>query len=85
MQGRWNDSELAKEQMIDYSNSRMKEVIEEYVHSERDRGILKRRYIDGICFESLAEEYNLSVRQAKNIVYKYEAVLFKHLEGDKTK
>jgi len=58
--------------MIEYSNSEIEKVIDEYVHSARNRAILKRRLIDGICFEPLAEEFELSVRQVKNIVYKEE-------------
>lgn len=65
--------------MIEYANSQIAMLIDEYVYSERDRQILKRRYIDGICFEPLAEEFGLSVRQIKNIVYKNENKLFKHL------
>ena len=65
--------------MIEYSNSEIERVIDEYIHSERNRRILKRRYIDGICFEPLAEEFGLSVRQVKNIVYKEEPILFKKL------
>lgn len=56
--------------MNDYSNSRVEYLIDEYIHSERDRAILKRRFIDGICFEPLAEEFDLSVTQVKRIVYK---------------
>ena len=44
----------------------------------RNRMILKRRLIDGICFEPLAEEFDLSTRQVKNIVYKGEAKIFRH-------
>jgi hypothetical protein len=39
---------------------------------EQNRAIMKRRLIDGICFEPLADEFDLSVRQVKNIVYKCE-------------
>lgn len=60
-----------------YDNSEIAKIIDERIHSERDRAILKRRYIDGIFFEPLAEEFGLSVRQVKNIVYKTESVLFK--------
>ena len=63
----------------DYSNSAVSLAIDEYIHSERDRAILKRRLIDGICFEPLAEEFELSVRQVKNIVYKGENIIFKHM------
>ena len=64
---------------MEYSNSRIREIIAEYVHSERDRRILERRLIDGITFERLAEEFDMSVRQVKNIVYKLQEHLFKHL------
>ena len=38
-----------------------------------------RRLIDGITFERLAEEFDLSVRQIKNIVYRNEEILFRNL------
>ena len=66
--------------MTDISNSELPRLIDEWVRSERDRKILKRRLIDGICYEPLAEEFNLSVRQIKNIVYKAEERLFKHIK-----
>lgn len=64
---------------MEYTNSQIAEVIDEYIHSERDRAILKRRLIDGICYEPLAEEFDLSVRQIKNIIYKQEDKIFKHI------
>ena len=48
-------------------------------HSERNREILKRSMLDGICFEPLAEEFGLSVRQTKDIVYRSQEQLFRHL------
>ncbi len=61
------------------SNSEISHLIDEWIHSERDRKILKRRLIDGICYEPLADEFDMSVRQMKDIVYKAEAKLFKHI------
>ena len=61
------------------SNSQIERLVDEWIHSERDRKILKRRLIDGICYEPLADEMNMSVRQIKNIVSKAESKLFKHL------
>lgn len=66
--------------MIDLPNSQIEQLIDEWIHSERDRSILKRRLIDGICYEPLAEEFDLSAKQIRNIVYKAEAVLFKHIK-----
>lgn len=72
---RWQSEE--EEKMIEYSNSGMILLIDEYIHSERDRNILKRRLIDGITYEGLAEEFDLSVTQIKRIVYKGEDIIFK--------
>lgn len=63
--------------MIEYTNSGMILLINEYFHSERDRKILKRRLIDGLTYENLAEEFDLSVTQIKRIVYKGEDIIFK--------
>ena len=60
----------------DMSRTDIEYLIEEWIHKERDRQILKRRLLDGICYEPLAEEFDLSVRQVKNIVYKAEERLF---------
>ncbi len=65
--------------MKEYTNSRMIEVIEEYIHSERDRNLLKRRYIDGITYEKLADEFDISVAQVKRIIYRHENMIFKNL------
>lgn len=37
------------------SNSELAHLIDEWIRGERDRAILKRRLIDGICYEPLAE------------------------------
>ena len=64
---------------MQYTNSQIRRLIAEYIHSERDRAILERRLIDGITYERLAEEFDLSVRQTKNIIYAGEKELFKRL------
>ena len=64
---------------MEYTNSQIRELIAEHIHSERDRRILERRLIDGITFERLAEEYDLSVRQTKTIVHRSEEILFRKL------
>lgn len=63
----------------DLSTSDICHLIDEWIFSERDRLILKRRLIDGITFERLAEEFDLSVRNTKTIVYKGQARIFKHI------
>jgi hypothetical protein len=71
--------------MIDcnLSRSQISHLIDEWIFSERDRNILKRRLLDGICYEPLAEEFDLSVSQIKNIVYKGNKILIKHIMNEK--
>lgn len=61
---------------MEYTNSQIRRIIEDFIHSERDRKILIRRFIDGVTFEKLAEEQDMSVRQIKNIVYRDEKIIF---------
>lgn len=65
--------------MKDYTNSKICALIDEHIHSDRDRQILKRRLVDGCCFEPLAEEFGMSDRQIKRIVYKLQERLFRYL------
>ena len=71
------------EKLSELDSEQLSELIDRWVilrkHSERNRAILKRAMIDGICFEPLAEEFDLSVTQVKNIVYESQELLFKHL------
>jgi len=66
-----------------FSRSEINALIDEWIigkNAERDRAIIRRRLFDGITFERLAEEFDLSVRQTKNIVYKTEKKIFSHFK-----
>lgn len=63
----------------DIPNSKLSDLIDEWIKGERNRAILKRRLIDCICYEPLAEEFELSVTQIKSIVYKQQNIIFKHI------
>ena len=65
--------------MKDYTTSQICALIDEHIHNERDRQILKRRLVDGVCFEPLAEEFEMSDRHIKRIVYKLQERLFRYL------
>lgn len=60
----------------DLSRPEIENLIDLWIFSERDRKILKRRLLDGIIYERLSEEFDLSVRQIKTIVKKGEERLF---------
>jgi hypothetical protein len=62
------------------SNSELRVLIEEWVKGETNRAILKRRLIDGKTHLELADEFNLSVESIKKIIYKQQAILFRHID-----
>ena len=64
---------------MEYTNSQIRELIADYIHSQRDRELLSDRLIDGLTFERLAEKHDMSDRQIRRIVYKLQEELFKHL------
>lgn len=66
-------------ELYSLSRTQWEHLIDEYVFSERDRRILKRRLLDGIIFERLAEEFELSVQQTKEIVYRSQRQVSKHI------
>lgn len=43
------------------------------------RAIMKRKLLDKITFEKLAEEFDLSVRRTKDIVYNGQWKIYKHI------
>lgn len=67
---------------INYTNSEISEVIEENIHSQRDRIILKKCFIDGLSHEKISEEINMSNRQVSNIISKYSVILIEYLRKD---
>ena len=65
-------------EQLGYPRSKLEHLIDEWIFSERDRAILKRRLLDGVLYEPLAAEFDMSVRQIKKIVYRAEDKLFSH-------
>ena len=45
--------------------------IDEYIHNSKYREILKSRYIDGMTYEKIAGQYEISVTHVKNIIKRY--------------
>ena len=66
-------------QFPEISCSDMAFLIREWIPNERDRKIMYRRMIDGVLFDDLGEEFGLSVRRTKAIVYKWQKVIYRHL------
>lgn len=64
----------------DLSRSQWENLIDEWIFSERDRAILKRRLLDGRTFEQLAEEFDFSTQNIQRIVYKAQNKLFSKIK-----
>ena len=60
----------------EYTNTSVARIIDEYIHSERDRAIIKRRLIDGVSIERLAEEFDRSPRAMQRKVSKLQEAVF---------
>lgn len=67
---------------MEYTNSRVREIIAEYIHSERDRQIMTDRLVNNVSIERLSEIYDLSVSQIKRIIQRDSRTIFKHFDVD---
>lgn len=70
---------------IDDSVENITRAIDNYIvgfKAHRNKCILKSRLIEGMTFEELAEEFDISVRQVKKIVYDNEQIITKHLRAE---
>lgn len=72
---------------MEYTNSQIRALIEEYVHSIRDRELLFLRFIDGLTYEQIANRYQqdhpdnyISIDTVKRAIRKSESKLFPHLK-----
>lgn len=65
--------------MIEYTNSQISAIIDEYIHDELHRQILKRRFVDHALYERIAEEVDRDVSTVRRIVARNEWTVFKHL------
>lgn len=67
----------------DVSRTEFEVAINEWIvgkNAERNRNLIHRRLIDGVCFEPLAEEFDMSVSQVNRIVQKSMEIIFRHIK-----
>lgn len=64
---------------FDVPRSEVEQIIDQWCFNEKYRAILKRRFLDGILLEPLAEEFDMSVRQIQNIIYKEGDRVLRHI------
>ena len=70
---------------MEYSNSKVREIIAEYIHSERDRGIMDRRLTSKVTIERLAEEFDVSVSTVKRTIERCSAEIFRHFPQEENR
>ena len=57
------------------TNTQLTALIDDRIHSERDRRIMKRRLIDGRTYDELSVEFFLSRRQVARIIARARNIL----------
>lgn len=60
------------------SSKEISDAIDLWILSERARKIAKRRFVDAITHEAIAEEFDMSPTQVKRITKKSKQLLVKH-------
>ena len=67
-----------------YCRSQLENIIFEWINGdngERNRALVSRKLFGGISFEQLAEEFQLSPKQARTIFHRCEDIIYKHVPG----
>ena len=64
---------------MEYTNSQIKELIQEHIHNEEDRRMLFARLVNGKTFEQISELAGKDVKTVRKRIHRGEEILFKHL------
>lgn len=64
----------------DLSRDEWERLIDQYIFSERNRIMIKRKMFDGITYEALAEEFDLSTQRAKAIIGDAKTRLLRYIK-----
>lgn len=65
----------------EYTNSQIRELIREKIHSRRDRKILFLKLVDGLTFGEIAEETGMPISTITDAYYKQTKILFQDFPG----
>ena len=66
---------------MEYTNSQIRELIQEHIHNEDDRKMLFLRLVNGKTFDQISEIVGRDVKTVRKRVHKGEEVLFKYIPG----
>ena len=62
----------------DYSNARVREIVNDYIHNARDRSLILDNMVDGMSYDELAGKYSLTYEGVKGIMKKGKIALDRH-------
>ena len=65
--------------MPEYSNSQMRQIIDEYIHHPRYRLVLRLRFCESLTYEEIGEEVGYSTQHVKDICRRHKHTLISHL------
>ena len=66
---------------MEYTNSQIRDLINEYCHNSDDRKMLQLRLIDGMTFEQIGFEMGMTTKTVRIRIHRQEEILFKHIPG----
>ena len=71
-----------KEMMVGVENKRIEEIIDDYVHSHRDRKVLKLSLMHNVSYTNIAGRLDLNVRSrtVQTIMNRWMPVIMEHLK-----
>lgn len=64
---------------MEYTNSQIKELIQEHIHNEEDRRMLFARLVNGKTFEQISEMVSKDVKTVRKRIHRGEEILYKYL------
>ena len=65
----------------DYSNARVREVIDDYIHSSRDRALILDSLVDGLSYDELAGKYQIAYESVRDVMRKGREALDRHYDA----
>ena len=65
---------------MEYTNSQIRDLIEDHIHNSDDRKMLQLRLVDGMTFENIGFEMGMTTKTVRKRIHKGEEILFKHIQ-----
>ena len=66
---------------MEYTNSQIRDLINEYIHNDVDRLMVFDRLVNGHTFDRISINYQLDVKTVRKRIHKCESEIFRHIPG----